>query len=170
MITYCNGDLLQAKVECLVNTINLCGVMGKGIALRFKQDFPVNYKLYRKACFKNEVRIGEMYITSNPAYDNLVKSAPWNGEALNKDDVKDMWPHYIINFPTKMHWRDPSKLEWIVWGLADLVRVVKEYKLESIAIPALGCSCGGLQWSEVRPLIENAFAPLNILTLIYNPL
>ncbi len=117
--------------------MNTVGVMGKGIALQFKRAYPANYAAYRAACAKNEVRLGRMFVF----------------------DSARLGPRrYVINFPTKGHWRASSKLSDIQAGLADLVRVVRERQITSIAVPALGCGNGGLGWDEVRPVIEHAFA------------
>ena len=114
MITYVQGNLLQAPAEALVNTVNEVGVMGKGIALMFSEAFPDNTKAYREACENKKVRVGHMFVTENKA---LVQ------------------PRWIINFPTKKHWRGDSRIEWIHDGLRDLLRVMKEKKIRSIALP-----------------------------------
>jgi O-acetyl-ADP-ribose deacetylase (regulator of RNase III) len=130
-----HGNLLAAEVDALVNTVNTVGVMGKGIALQFKRAYPANYRAYRDACARGEVRLGEMF--------------PFDTGVLGPR-------RYIINFPTKQHWRNPSRLEDIRTGLDALVDVVNEQAIGSIAIPALGCGNGGLAWGDVRPLIERA--------------
>jgi O-acetyl-ADP-ribose deacetylase (regulator of RNase III) len=137
MIKISHGNLLQAKVDAIVNTVNCVGVMGKGIALQFKKEFPENFRLYERACKANQLKPGQMFVTQNPD----MFGAKW-----------------IVNFPTKMDWRNPSKLDWIVSGLVDLANFVKTNGVRSIAIPALGCSNGGLNWTQVRPLIEQTFA------------
>lgn len=136
MMTLTKGNLLRAEAEALVNTVNCVGVMGKGVALQFKQAFPANFKAYEAACKAGEVRIGRMFVTHTGQFE----------------------PRLIINFPTKKHWKGNSKLEDIRAGLVDLVEVVKKEQLRSIAIPPLGCGLGGLRWEEVYPLIETAFA------------
>lgn len=140
MIRLMQGDLLrQDDVDAIVNTVNCVGVMGKGIALQFKNKWPENFARYAGACKAGEVRTGRMFV-----YDagGLVK------------------PHYIINFPTKEHWRGASKPEFIREGLTDLIAQVRRLKIRSIAIPPLGCGNGGLEWSDVRPMIESAFESL----------
>src|SRR5437660_948342 len=107
MIKFTEGNLLEANVEALVNTVNTVGVMGKGIALMFKEAFPENFKLYEAACKKNSVRIGQVFVTERHQL---------------------MGPKWIINFPTKKNWIHPSKIEWIEEGLQDLKRVIKEKK------------------------------------------
>lgn len=129
------GDLLRQEVDAIVNTVNCVGVMGKGIALQFKQKWPENYKAYAKSCKAKQLRPGKMLV------HNL-------GALAGK-------PNLIINFPTKDHWRGKSKIEFIEDGLDDLVRVIREYGIRSIAIPPLGCGNGGLDWSVVRALIES---------------
>lgn len=149
MINFTQGNLLDADVEAIVNAVNTVGVMGKGIALMFKEAFPENFKIYARACKQNEVQVGRMFVTEPPELTG---------------------PKWIINFPTKKHWRHPSQLEWVVDGLVDLVRVIKANDIRSIAIPALGCGNGGLDWSEVRPLIESTFAEMDIDVMIYEPI
>lgn len=132
-----DGNLLTADVDALVNTVNTVGVMGKGIALQFKRAFPDNYLRYRAACERGELRLGHMFVV----------------------DTGMLGPRrHVINFPTKRHWRTPSRLEDIGSGLGDLVRVVRDLGITSVAVPALGCGNGGLDWGVVRPMIEQAFA------------
>lgn len=150
MIKLSKGNLLSAPAEALVNTVNTEGVMGKGIALQFKQAFPEMYKSYQKACKDKTVRLGKVHV-----YDlgGLVGG-----------------PRWIINFPTKGHWRSKSKLESIQSGLDDLVQTVNDLHIKSIAIPPLGCGLGGLDWSEVKPAIEQAFATVpEVEVLLYSP-
>ncbi len=148
MIEYKQGNLLEENIEALVNTVNCVGVMGKGIALQFKQAFPENFKQYKKACDAKEVQPGQMFITS----------------------TGKLFPKYIINFPTKRHWRGKSKIEDIESGLKALVKSVKQFNIKSIAIPPLGCGNGGLNWAQVKPMIANAFAELqNVKVVIFEP-
>jgi O-acetyl-ADP-ribose deacetylase (regulator of RNase III) len=149
MIELRYDDLLAADVEAYVNTVNCVGVMGKGIALAFKSAYPENFRLYAGACAEKHVVPGKMFVT----------------------DLSDMFSRkLIVNFPTKDHWSRPSKIEWIEEGLVDLARVVREMNISSIAIPALGCSNGGLPWSVVGPKIASAFLPLNnTRVLLYPP-
>src|SRR3990172_4946355 len=149
MIKFRKGDIINADVEALVNTVNTEGVMGKGIALEFKQHFPKNYEFYRKAYENGEVEIGKMLVY---------------------ETGKLTYPHFIINFPTKKHWKNPSKLEYINEGLIDLSRIIKQYEIKSIAIPPLGCGNGKLNWNEVKPLIINAVENIdNLKTDIFEP-
>ena len=140
MIKYTKGNLLEANTDAIVNTVNEVGVMGKGIALMFCEAFPENAKLYEAACKAGEVNVGHMFVTKNP-------------------DL--MGPRWIVNFPTKKHWRNPSKLQWIRDGLNDLVDVIHERKIRSIAIPPLGCGNGRLDWSDVRKEIESALGEID---------
>ena len=140
MIKYTQGDLLASNAEAIVNTVNCVGVMGRGIALQFKKQFPDNYKFYEAACKKDEVAPGKMFV-----YE-------MNG-SIN--------PRFIINFPTKRHWRGTSRIEDIESGLRDLVRVIQSKKISSIAIPPLGCGLGGLDWKVVKVYIESALAQLH---------
>ena len=149
MLTLRRGNIMEAEAEALVNTVNTVGVMGKGIALQFKKAYPENYAAYTKACKKGEVEVGKMFVLDR-------------GE-LNK-------PKFIINFPTKRHWREKSKLEYIERGLEDLVRVMENLRITSIAIPPLGCGNGGLNWEDVRPLIIDALnAAPKVSTTIFEP-
>jgi len=143
------GNLLTADVDALVNTVNTAGVMGKGIALQFKRAFPDNYRVYRAACNRGEVCLGEMFVY----------------------DTGRLGPRrYVINFPTKGHWRSRSRIEDIRSGLADLLRVALDLELTSIAVPALGCGNGGLSWSTVRPLIEETFqAAPDVRVVVFPP-
>jgi len=151
MITETHGNLLNADAEALVNTVNTVGVMGKGIALQFKRAFPENYKAYKRACDQGAVELGQMFV--------------WDGGALAGDG-----PRYIINFPTKRHWRSKSELPDIRAGLDDLVRQVKALSIRSIAVPPLGCGHGGLRWEQVRPIIEHAFEQVpDVRVLLYPP-
>ena len=133
MIEYKTGDILSEDVEALVNTVNCVGIMGRGIALQFKNAFPENFKYYAAACKRNEVRPGRMLVFET-------------GQLMN--------PRYLINFPTKRHWRGKSRIEDIEAGLAALAEVTRSRNIRSIAIPPLGSGLGGLDWSEVRPRIE----------------
>ncbi len=147
MIHLQHGNLLNAKTEAIVNTVNTVGVMGKGIALQFKQAFPENYRIYERACRRGDVSIGRVLVVSM---------------------LGD--PRYIINFPTKRHWRARSKLKDIESGLDDLVRQVRDLQIGSIAVPPLGCGNGGLDWADVRPRIEAAFAALpDVRVEVYEP-
>ena len=140
MIKLTQGDLLkQGDVDAIVNTVNCVGVMGKGIALQFKNKWPANFIAYAAACKAGQVRPGRMFVFDS---GGLVK------------------PNFIINFPTKDHWRGSSKIEFIRDGLVDLVAQVKRLGIRSIAVPPLGCGNGGLDWADVRPLIEAAFEAL----------
>jgi len=146
---FVKGNLLEAKTEALTNAVNTVGVMGKGIALQFKKAFPNNYDIYKEACKNDDIAIGKLLV---------YKEVSTEGEK------------FIINFPTKKHWRAKSKIEYIEAGLIDLVKVIETYQIKSIAIPPLGCGNGGLDWNEVLPLIEKYLADLeDIEILIYQP-
>ena len=140
-IDYRTGDLLDADAEALVNTVNCVGVMGKGVALQFKKRFPDNFKRYSRACKREKVQPGHMFVfdTGRP----------------------DSKPKYIINFPTKRHWRAKSRVDDVEDGLADLADQIRKRKIRSIAMPALGCGHGGLEWEEVRSLIERELGDLS---------
>jgi len=149
MIEYKHGDLLAENADALVNTVNCVGVMGRGVALQFKRRFPDNYTFYKTACKHNEVVPGKMLVYETNGLVN---------------------PRYIINFPTKRHWRGASRMEDIDAGLTDLIRVVQSLGIASIAVPPLGCGLGGLDWNAVRPRIESAFARLdNVNITLFEP-
>ncbi len=149
MISYTEGNLLTAPAEALVNTVNEVGVMGRGIALMFREAFPLNAIAYEAACKKGRVRVGHMFVTKNDAL---------------------IGPHWIINFPTKKHWRSRSELVWVKEGLSDLVRVIDELGIKSIAVPPLGCGNGGLKWDDVRLEIESALGSLSdVDVFVYGP-
>ncbi|MFH0982949.1 MAG: macro domain-containing protein [Planctomycetota bacterium] len=149
MIENARGNLLEADAEALVNTVNCVGYMGKGIALQFKQAFPENFKVYERACEREEVRPGKMLVyetgTMHP-------------------------PRFIINFPTKRHWRGKSRIEDIEAGLVALVEEVKSRGIRSIAVPPLGCGNGGLEWPQVRARIVRALeAAPDVRVLLFEP-
>lgn len=149
MIKYTHGNLLDAKTEALVNTVNTVGVMGKGIALMFKERFCKNMEEYTKACKANKIQTGRMFVTET-------------GELMG--------PKWIVNFPTKQHWRSPSKLEWITEGLEDLKAFIIKSHVKSIAIPPLGAGNGGLDWLVVREQINKTLANLeDVHILVYEP-
>jgi len=149
MIRYTQGNLLEAPVEALVNTVNTEGVMGKGIALQFRERFPKNYEAYRSASKRGDVAPGRMFVTRT---DELTG------------------PKWIINFPTKKQWRQPSRLEYIIEGASDLARVVQDNQIRSIAVPPLGCGNGGLEWAAVKPVIESALSGLeNVDIVVFEP-
>jgi len=145
-----HGDLLAADVGALVNPVNTVGVMGKGLALQFRRTYPDLFAAYRAACARGEVAVGHMHVW------------PTGRRAAA--------PRYVIDFPTKRHWRSPSRLEDIDAGLVDLVQVCTELELTSIAVPPLGAGLGGLSWSDVRPRIVDAFRALPTLrVLLFEP-
>ncbi len=149
MIEPTRGNILEDDAEALVNTVNCVGVMGKGIVLQFKKAFPENFKAYEVACQRKEIRPGRMFVFET-------------GWMFN--------PRYIINFPTKRHWRDKSRYEDIERGLKDLIQKVTERKIGSIAVPPLGSGLGGLQWGRVKGLIKTAFEDIpNVRVKLYEP-
>lgn len=149
MIRYTMGNLLEADADALVNTVNCVGVMGKGIALQFKQAFPENYEKYRQACARGEVRPGRMFVFET---GNL------------------MGNKFIINFPTKQHWKGKSRIEDVDSGLDALVEVIRARGIKSVAVPPLGCGNGGLDWGVVRKLIHRKLGNLEgAEVLVYEP-
>ncbi len=149
MIEYKSGDILNDQAEALVNTVNCVGVMGRGIALQFKNAFPENFKAYARACKQDEVQPGKMFVYKT-------------GKMFN--------PRYVINFPTKRHWRGKSRMEDIESGLRSLVKVIQKQNIRSVAIPPLGSGLGGLDWRQVKARIEAAMEPLtDVKVIIYEP-
>lgn len=142
-----NGDIFKADTEAVVNTVNCVGIMGKGIALQFREKYPSNYQSYKNACEAGQVNIGKMFVTKN----GLLR------------------PNYIINFPTKKHWRGKSQIEYIEKGLDDLKSVLKAYNIKSVAIPPLGAGNGGLNWYIVKHLIITKLDNLDIDILVFEP-
>ena len=144
MIKFKHEDILEQKTEAIVNTVNCVGVMGKGIALQFKKTFPDNFREYKKMCDAEQLKAGVMFSTR----------------------TNRLFPQYIINFPTKRHWRNKSQLADIQLGLVSLVKEIERLEIKSIAIPPLGCGNGGLDWSIVKPLIVDALTPLDQINVI----
>lgn len=148
MIKYTTGNIFLESAQALVNTVNCVGVMGQGLALQFKKKFPNNFLQYKKACKHKNVQLKKMFVYSTGSYV----------------------PQYIINFPTKQHWRGSSKIEDISEGLDDLVQVLQSQNITSIAIPPLGCGLGGLNWVQVKKLIDQKLAHLqNIHIVVFEP-
>jgi O-acetyl-ADP-ribose deacetylase (regulator of RNase III) len=148
VIRFVRGDLFDSGVEALVNPVNCAGVMGAGLAAQFRRRFPANFSAYVDACRRGVLRPGRVFV-----FDT--------GCAL---------PRWIVNFPTKDHWRDGSRIEFIAMGLVDLLRAIREHGIGTIAIPALGCGLGGLSWSEVKPRIERALASVpDLVALVFEP-
>lgn len=148
MIKFTQGNLLEADAEALVNTVNTVGVMGKGIALMFKERFADNFARYAAACKAKEVRTGKMFVTEPRELGG---------------------PRWIVNFPTKQHWKAPSQMAWVVEGLQDLRRFLLEKQVKSIALPPLGAGNGGLPWEAVREQIERELAGLDVEILVFEP-
>ena len=146
--TEATGNLLEAEADALVNTVNTVGVMGKGIALQFKNAFPDNYEAYRRACEDKAVRLGEMFVFETGVLGR---------------------PRWIINFPTKQHWRAQSRLHHIESGLDALCATIRVHEIKSIAIPPLGCGSGGLDWADVLPLILTRLDELDAEVWVYPP-
>jgi len=149
MITIVTGNLLETNTEALVNPVNTVGIMGKGIALQFKEAFPHNYEEYRIACKNKMFNIGDILAIKD-----------FNDSLGNK---------LIINFPTKKHWKQPSEYSYIESGLKSLAEYIKNTHIKSIAIPPLGCGNGGLDWKLVKPMIETYLSPLAADIYLYEP-
>lgn len=148
-IRFTQGNLLESDAEALVNTVNTVGVMGKGVALMFKEAFPENFKEYEAAARAKALHVGKMFVTHRDAF---------------------LGPKWIVNFPTKGHWRYPSRLDWVAQGLDDLRVVIAEKQIRSIALPPLGAGNGGLDWHEVRALMVGKLQGLeNVQVIIYEP-
>ena len=149
MIDYKVGDIFVEDAEALVNSVNCVGVMGRGIALQFKNTYPDNFKAYAEACKRQEVLPGRMFVFETNELGN---------------------PRYIINFPTKQHWRAKSRMEDIETGLEALVSEIRARSIRSVAIPPLGSKLGGLNWGDVRPKIYAALAKLaDVRVIVFTP-
>ena len=146
---FTKGNILESTAEALVNTVNTVGVMGKGVALQFKERFPDNFAQYVSACKRGEVTIGKMFVTNANSIIN---------------------PKWIFNFPTKKHWMHKSSYEYIKSGIEDLVIQVKEKNIKSIAIPPLGAGQGGLDWQIVKDILSERLSHLNMEIIIYEPI
>lgn len=149
MLKIMSGNLLESKCYALVNTVNTVGVMGKGIALQFKNEFPHNYKVYRGVCKSRQLQIGNLL--------TVIDRSLLLGERL------------IINFPTKTHWQSPSEYTYIEQGLIALANLIAEERIQQIAVPALGCGNGGLDWLIIRKMILKHLEPINTFIEIYQP-
>ena len=149
MIQFKQANLLESDADAIVNTVNTVGIMGKGIALQFKNQYPNNYKLYATACKAKEVVVGKMFVTE--------ETSLLGGKKI------------IINFPTKTDWRKPSEYSYIETGLQDLAKVIQERNIKSIAIPPLGAGNGGLDWNRVKAIIEHYLTNVHCDVQIYQP-
>lgn len=149
MIEFVKGNILDSNAAALINTVNTMGIMGKGIALQFRKNFPHNFKVYADACKNNEMEIGRLLVVKD---NSLV-----TGEKL------------IINFPTKIDWRKPSEYEYIEKGLEDLIKIINYCKIKSLAMPPLGAGNGGLEWEKVKKIIQQKLGNLDINIQVYEP-
>lgn len=149
MLELRHGDILKIDAEAVVNTVNCVGIMGRGIALQFRKEFPENYEEYRKICDRGELKPGKMFVY---------------------DLHRLVYPRFVVNFPTKRHWKEQSRIEYIETGLKALVGEVQRLGIRSIAIPPLGCGLGGLNWNIVRPMIEKSFSGLtDVQVFLFEP-
>lgn len=152
-ISFKQGDLFSSTDEAIINAVNCVGVMGKGVALQYKQKFPENYREYKKNCSLKKVIPGKMFVYK-----------------YKKDFFDLQKPSFIINFPTKQHWRSKSKIEFIEEGLDDLINVIKKENIKSISMPAIACGNGGLDWNIIKELIITKLTPLKEVNInIYEP-
>lgn len=149
MIRYVDGNIFdEDEVDGIVNPVNCQGIMGKGLALAFKRNYPDNFRKYNKACKDGNVDIGSMFVTFDQGY----------------------YP-YIVNFPTKKSWRNKSKIDWIISGLNDLRWAIVNFEMYKVAMPAVGCGLGGLHFEQVQPLIERILGDLEgVEIVVYKPL
>lgn len=148
MIEYVKGDILEAKTDAIVNTVNCVGIMGKGLALKFKEKYPRMFEAYRALCQAGHIKPGYVHTFAVGSF---------------------LPPFFVINFPTKRHWWDNSRLEDIDSGLEALAYIVKKTGISSISIPPLGCGLGGLDWQVVRPMIEKVFWDSQVKVYLYEP-
>jgi O-acetyl-ADP-ribose deacetylase (regulator of RNase III) len=148
MIRFSKGNIFEAQTDAIVNTVNLVGVMGKGLALQFKERFKNNFLIYKQACSNRTIGIG----------NSLVVAEQWLGK-----------PILIINFPTKVHWRNPSEYSYIEQGLDNLRQLITRYNVQSIAIPPLGAGNGGLDWNIVKQMISAKLSDINCDIVVFEP-
>ena len=151
MIEFVKGNIFDIDVDAIVCPVNCVGVMGAGLALEFKKRFPGYYKDYKRSC--NATKDLRLHI----------------GYILPHNKIVTKTNFMILSFPTKKHWRDNSKIEYVAEGLLSLINVIKANEIKSIAIPALGCGFGGLKWNDVKQLITNNLSDLNIEIYVYEP-
>lgn len=151
MIRYVHGDLFSATVDALVNPVNCEGVMGKGIAKEFKKRYPMCFQVYKDACENEQLFPGKLLLVKCEAQKDLFSDA-------------DL---IVIHFPTKKHWRGKSRLEWIEAGLEYLKYHYKEWGIRSVAMPKLGAGLGGLEWNEVKLLIERILSDEKLIVEVY---
>jgi O-acetyl-ADP-ribose deacetylase (regulator of RNase III) len=147
-IKFTQGNMFSEPVQALINTVNCVGVMGKGVALEFKNRWPANFRAYKKLCDAGHLRPGKMFV-----FDT-------------KELLATAGPRYLVNFPTKDHWRSKSQISYIEEGLDALVDAIKKHGIKSIAMPPLGCGNGGLDWAEVKPIIEAKLASLEDVNIV----
>lgn len=148
MITYTHGNIFEVETEALVNAVNTVGVMGKGLALQFKKKYPKNFKVYQGACKKGTFKTGQVLVVDE-------------GDLFHKK--------WVINFPTKAHWKNPSQYEYLETGLTALKKALADFGIKSVAIPALGCGNGGLDWDKVKAMLETALTDSDIQIQVYLP-
>jgi O-acetyl-ADP-ribose deacetylase (regulator of RNase III) len=161
IIKYIKGNIFNTKCEAIVNPVNCVGVMGAGLAKQFKDRYPDNFISYQYECFYNKkVFPGKVFVFTQSVFDNLPDKIKFGYSYTNNYK-------YIINFPTKLDWRDKSEIIYIDKGLYDLQDICIYYKIKSIAMPKLGCGLGGLDWKDVKELIEKHFSTSNILVECY---
>lgn len=142
------ADMFKSDADALVNPVNIVGVMGVGLAAQFKAEFPDMFQWYQRLCEHGRLTMGQMSV--------------WTIRPMPA-------PRFIINFPTKMHWADPSRLEYITTGLKSLVTTLTDLEATSVAVPALGCGHGGLEWESIKPRIVRALTPLSCNVYLYPP-
>lgn len=145
IVNFIDGNLFESNAQTVVNTVNCVGIMGRGVALKFKTKYPEMFNDYVKRCYSGQVNVGKPYIWK--------ESTPW-----------------ILNFPTKNHWRDPSKIEYITTGLDYLVENYKSWGITSLASPALGCGLGGLDWNVISLILNEKLTKLEIPVTVYKPI
>ena len=163
-ITYKTGDMFQENAQAIINTVNCVGVMGKGVALEFKRRWKFNFDAYKKACDNGTMQVGKILVVKNKKQYSLLE------ENTNENTEQDF--EYLLNFPTKNHWRSKSKIEYITDGMDDLISVIKKHNITNIVIPPLGCGNGQLDWNTVKQIIIDRLSTLDdtITAIIYEPI
>ncbi|MDH0869818.1 type II toxin-antitoxin system antitoxin DNA ADP-ribosyl glycohydrolase DarG [Agrobacterium pusense] len=151
-VTFKQGDMFAEPADAIVNTVNCVGVMGKGVALEFKRRWPANFEEYKRLCDRKALRPGKVFVYQN-------------SDMLDQDSWK-----FLVNFPTKDHWRGKSQIGFIDEGLDDFLAQVEKLGIRSVVLPPLGCGNGGLEWKEVKPLLVRKLSPVDgVEFLVFEP-
>ena len=166
MIEYIQGNIFNAEVQAIVNPVNCVGIMGKGLALEFKKRYPENYKFYSECCTKGQLEPGLLCVSDYRPTARHVNTLSPHGAIGSIWGELCPW-NYIVNLPTKNHWRDKSEMRYIEMGLRSLQLFIQEHEIKSIALPKIGCGLGGLDFEDVKPIIERELDGLECRVEVY---